>query len=52
MSIQQTVKAGVAFLEQTINDLTAERDYLDARCAELEVEIIKLRVKLSEKEMK
>ena len=52
MSIQQTAKIGVAFLEQTINDLTAERDYLDARCAELEVEIIKLRVKLSEKEMK
>jgi hypothetical protein len=36
MSIQQTVKDGVAFLEQTIKDLTAERDYLDARCAELE----------------
>jgi hypothetical protein len=36
MSIQQTAKAGIAFLEQTINDLTAERDYLDARCAELE----------------
>jgi hypothetical protein len=36
MSIQQTVKDGVSFLEQTIKDLTKERDYLDARCAELE----------------
>ena len=36
MSIQQTVKDGFAFLEQTIEELTAERDYLDARCAELE----------------
>lgn len=36
MSIQQTVKDGVSFLEQTIKDLTAERDYMDARCAELE----------------
>ena len=38
--------------DHRVDDLTAERDYLDARCAELEVEIIKLRVKLSEKEMK
>ena len=36
MSIQQTVKDGVAFLEQTIAELTAERDYLDGRCAEME----------------
>ena len=36
MSIQQTVKDGVAFLEQTIIDLTAERDYLDKRLAEFE----------------
>ena len=36
MSIQQTVKDGVAFLEQTIAELTAERDYLDRRCAEFE----------------
>ena len=36
MSIQQTVKDGVAFLEQTIADLTAERDYLDGRCAKFE----------------
>ena len=34
--IQQTVKDGVATLEQTINDLTAERDYLDRRLAEFE----------------
>lgn len=38
--------------DHRVDDLTAERDYLDARCAELEVEIVKLRVKLSEKEMK
>ena len=36
MSIQQTVKDGVAFLEQTIEELTAERDYLDKRLAEFE----------------
>ena len=36
MSIQHTAKDGVAFLEQTINDLTAERDYLDRRLAEFE----------------
>jgi hypothetical protein len=36
MSIQQTIKDGVATLEQTINDLTAERDYLDRRLAEFE----------------
>ena len=36
MSIQQTVKDGVSFLEQTIKDLTKERDYLDARCAKYE----------------
>jgi len=36
MSIQQTVKDGVSFLEQTIKDLTAERDYMDARCAKYE----------------
>ena len=36
MSIQQTVKDGIAFLEQTIKDLTKERDYLDGRCAEFE----------------
>ena len=36
MSIQHTVKDGVAILEQTINDLTAERDYLDGRLAEFE----------------
>jgi len=36
MSIQQTIKDGVAFLEQTIEELTAERDYLDARLAEFE----------------
>jgi hypothetical protein len=36
MSIQQTVKDGIAILEQTINNLTAERDYLDGRLAEFE----------------
>ena len=36
MTIKQTVKDGVAFLEQTIEELTAERDYLDGRLAEFE----------------
>ena len=36
MSIKQTIKDGVAFLEQTIEELTAERDYLDGRLAEFE----------------
>ena len=52
MSIQQTVKDGVAFLEQTIAELTAERDYLDGRCAEMEKEIVRLRMKLAEMENK
>jgi hypothetical protein len=36
MTIKQTIKDGVAFLEQTIEELTAERDYLDGRLAEFE----------------
>ena len=36
MTIKQTVKDGVAFLEQTIEELTKERDYLDARLADFE----------------
>ena len=40
MTIKQTVKDGVAFLEQTIEELTKERDYLDARCAALENDLV------------
>ena len=36
MTIKQTVKDGVVFLEQTIEELTKERDYLDGRCADFE----------------
>ena len=44
MSIQQTINDGVAFLEQTIEELTAERDYLDARCAALENDLVLIEV--------
>jgi len=50
MSIQQTIKDGIAFLEQTIEELTKERDYLDGRCAELEKQVARLELWLAEKE--
>jgi len=36
MIIKQTIKDGVEFFEQTIEELTKERDYLDARLADFE----------------
>ena len=36
MTIKQTVKDGVEFFEQTIEELTKERDYLDGRLADFE----------------
>ena len=40
MIIKQTIKDGVEFFEQTIEELTKERDYLDARCAALENDLV------------
>ena len=40
MIIKQTIKAGVEFFEQTIEQLEKERDYLDARCAALENDLV------------
>ena len=36
VTIQQQAKDGVKWMANTIEQLQKERDYLDARCAELE----------------